>query len=289
MGNSNKDDYNRRLDTEQKRSSEMDSWLRNYFSQDRERANALLDQAGRQFGDTYNRYGENYNAFGDVARTGYREEFEPARKGYEDFAAGWTPLEKQQFRAHSIAPALGFWKAVKMEDEKGRNINPYSTGGAARDFKTARQAAYNIGDVGLGAEVQGRQLESGEKQFGLGGLESIGGKIAGFRGMGLQGQQGALGGQLNATSGLAGIGSQFANMSNQDLNAIFTNMGISNDLQMRLLDLRSREPSTFDRIMKVGDFAARAAAAYFTMGGSEAGRAAANAASGSSGSSNPFE
>lgn len=268
MSNSNRDDYDAELGLQRQQGNDMNALLNKYFTSDRATANKIFEDALARYSGLYDKYGGMFDAYGEPAKTGFREEYDFARGGYRDLAEGWTPLERQEFQSQAVAPNKGLWDAFKMQQERNKAATgAIGPGWTEANQAAVRQSAYDAGEAGLKAKVQGRQLETGEITTGLAGETGIAGAINANRFQGMSGQMGALGGQMSATEGMAGIGAQYASMSNADLQAMLQAWKISSDNIVRLMELRASEPTKFQQWMDAISKGIAGAMEGFKIGG----------------------
>lgn len=255
---------NETMEQSQRRAADMDAFLKSIFGPNYERSLEMIE-------DAYGKYGDLYGKYGDFATTGGIDpQGQEARDFYSGLmkTGGFDEKQKQEFRARSLAPTRGFWDAFKREQEQRTAINPYSSGASAGAMRSARQAAFDVGERGIGAETElSSQIRQG-RQAGAAGAAGMWGQVASNRLAGL-------GGQMGATGGIASLGNATADRAMGIINNMLQNAQLDAQTRTALLNLKAQmnpRTSTWDRIMQIAGLVTRGAAAYATGGGSEAAR-----------------
>ncbi len=209
------------------RYNQYDSMLKGLFG-------PAYGQSQNWMGDAYGKFGNMYGAYGDVAGSGFGSEFK-SRPFYDNLmqTGGFSPKQKQEYRAQALGPTSGYWNAVKENFDASNRVNPYNTGFGAQQDKIARSGGQAMTQAGIGAENSLSQLIREGQLAGAQGETGIANAINSNRLAGMSGQMGA-------TAGIAGLGGQELNFAHSLIDNMLSNAQLDANTRNQLLGLKAQ-------------------------------------------------
>lgn len=232
----------------QRKSSEFEDMLRKLFESSKSTADQYMS-------DAYGKFSDMYGSYGDVARSGFADEYGKARgfaRNWMD-TGGFSEQDKGLFRRNALAPISGMYGQAKEDFESRNRINPYNPGYSAGQAKILRDTGHAVERAGISAESD-LQSQIRQNMLSGAGLETgIAGSINTNKLAGMQGQMGA-------ASGIGGLGGKMLDFANSQLDNMLQNRSLDFATRSALLALKNQmDPrvSGFDRAMGIAGMIAK--------------------------------